>query len=742
MKKLFRIQVLIVLFSALWGCEDKMEKYYERPDWLRGNAYEIMQERGNFSMFLSAIDRIGYKTVLNGRELCTVMAPDDAAFQKYLARHGYSSIADVPEDTLKLLVTYHIVKRSYEPDMLLGFHVEAAADAKGDGTAFKFETYAQPDPFDMTNPFTGQRIKTANDNQYLPIISTRLFKTKKCTDYGENYRFFWPDVNWLGDDEQLYAQNAAVIEKGIPTDNGFLYVLDDVCEPLRTVYGALEKPQKGNFSQFLELYNRFAEVAYKKMSTSGDSLYSFNHYRMSSKAKSVAFGDQLPCLASTIGYHGEYNTRDDWFMYLTYSYNCLAPTNAALEDYFSRNMEGNFTNWKDVPQLTLYYMLRPYVKEGEDLLLPEIIFTDGIKGDMGEKWEVEKEDIVNKEFCSNGVVYGINQVFEPLVFSIVTKPLFLSPDYTLMANSLFKVEAIPTLTDQTADKYTLFIVPDTILEGDLYNMRMNYGGDYFNDSKEAVEKNGDNINTVDASALQSIADMSVVLTSIRDFGQRTYYATRNGDTYLYTMNGELYDQDGIPLSILQSWETTNGMTYAIDRLLYKDSEQLKNTRPTTLATLKNQYQEFYQLLKKAGLIKTKTDNKVDYEYIDGVEYKENECMYPAMYFIPGDLSVLSSLSTEELKKSLQYLIVQLQSNYLSLYVLPGIGNEGAYQTLRKSDESTNAEIIYEKLNLRFDNYRLLLSNDSGTSSATTGENVAHFTRDGLIFKIDNTILAK
>lgn len=387
-------------------------------------------------------------------------------------------------------------------------------------------------------------------------------------------------------------------------------------------------------------------------------------------------------------------------------------------------------------------MLRPYVKEGEDLLLPEIIFTDGIKGDMGEKWEVEKEDIVNKEFCSNGVVYGINQVFEPLVFSIVTKPLFLSPDYTLMANSLFKVEAIPTLTDQTADKYTLFIVPDTILEGDLYNMRMNYGGDYFNDSKEAVEKNGDNINTVDASALQSIADMSVVLTSIRDFGQRTYYATRNGDTYLYTLNGELYDQDGIPLSILQSWETTNGMTYAIDRLLYKDSEQLKNTRPTTLATLKNQYQEFYQLLKKAGLIKTKTDNKVDYEYIDGVEYKENECMYPAMYFIPGDLSVLSSLSTEELKKSLQYLIVQLQSNYLSLYVLPGIGNEGAYQTLRKSDESTNAEIIYEKLNLRFDNYRLLLSNDSGTSSATTGENVAHFTRDGLIFKIDNTILAK
>ena len=413
-----------------------------------------------------------------------------------------------------------------------------------------------------------------------------------------------------------------------------------------------------------------------------------------------------------------------------------------MEDYFNRNWEGSFTSWEEVPQLTLYYLLRPYVKEGEELLLPEVLFNEGIKGDMGETWLVDKEDVVNKEFCSNGVIYGINQVFEPLVFSIVTKPLFLSPDYSIMANSMFKVEAIPTLTDQTADKYTLFIVPDSILEGDLYNMRMNYGGNYFNDSQEVVEKNGDNINNVDASALQSIADMSVVLTSIRDFRERAYYATRNGDTYLYTMDGELYDQDGSPLNILQSWETTNGMTYAIDRLLYKDSDELKNTRPTTINTLKDRYQDFYLLLKDAGLIKTKTDNNKSYEYIDGVEYKENECMYPAMYFIPEDLSSLSALSGEELKKQLQYHIVQLQANYLSLYILPGVGTEGTYQTLLKSDESTSADIFYEKLNVRFSGYQLLLSNESGTSSATTGENVPHFTRDGLIFKIDNTIQAK
>lgn len=248
MEKLFRrLLVLFVLCSALWGCEDKIDKYYERPDWLRGNAYELMQERGNFSMFLEAVDRAGYKTVLNGRELCTVMAPNDEAFQRYLTRHGYSGVADIPNDSLKLLVTYHIMKRSYEPDMLLGFHVEADADAEGDGTSFKFETYAQPDPFNMTDPLTGRKIKTANENLYLPVISTRLFTTNECTNYEENYRFFWPEVNWQGDNEQLYVQNATVIEKGIPTDNGFLYILNEVCEPLRTIYNALEEPQKEIF---------------------------------------------------------------------------------------------------------------------------------------------------------------------------------------------------------------------------------------------------------------------------------------------------------------------------------------------------------------------------------------------------------------------------------------------------------------------------------------------------------------
>lgn len=737
MKRLFRNSIVLLLFSTLWACEKKMDKYYERPDWLRGSAYEVMEDRGNFDLFLRAIDRAGYKTIVNGRELCTVMAPNDEAFQKYMKRHNYSSVDDIPVDTLKMLVPYHIIKKAYGKDMMLGFTMAIGADAKGDGTAHKFETYAQPAPFTMTDPLTGKQVKTYNNNLYIPVVSTRLYKTKKCADYKSNYTFFWPDINWLGDDEQLHAQNAAVIEKGIPTDNGFMYVLDEVCEPLRTVYQALEKPSASQFSQFLKLYDRFAEVSFKSVSdVTGDSLYNYNHYRMTSKAKAVSFNEQLPALASTIAYHGDYATRDDYFMYLTYTYNCFAPTDRALEDYFSRKFASHFASWDEVPQLTLFYLLAPCVKEGQEIILPEPVLKDGMKGDFGEVWPLKADDIVTKEVCCNGMVYGVDQVFDPLVFDIVTKPLFMTPDYSIIANMFFKADAISTLTDQTADKYTLFIIADSILQSDMYNMRMNYGNNYFNDGGELVEQNG---NTVGYSS--SVADMSIVLTSIKDFSKRAYYSSRTGDTYFFTNNNTLYDVDGNKLEILDRWETPNGVTYAIDHMLYKTAEELA-LRQNTITALKDRHKEFYDLLKTAGLIKASTTG-VKAEYVDGIGLVDNakDAMKSAMYFIPEDLTAWKSLPKADLAKRLQYCIVPMTSNYLSYYVLPGVGQSGSYNTLAKSAQSSSSVNVYEKLNFSFDDYRVVLQNAAGSSTASTGEYIPTFTRDGMIIKINNTIQA-
>lgn len=54
MKKYF---LMGLFFFSLVSCQREIDKYYEIPDWLKGNAYEVMEDRGNFSIFMKAVDR-------------------------------------------------------------------------------------------------------------------------------------------------------------------------------------------------------------------------------------------------------------------------------------------------------------------------------------------------------------------------------------------------------------------------------------------------------------------------------------------------------------------------------------------------------------------------------------------------------------------------------------------------------------------------------------------------------------
>ena len=41
---------------VLSSCQDDMKEYYEEPDWIKGSIYEILQEDGNYDIFLSGVD--------------------------------------------------------------------------------------------------------------------------------------------------------------------------------------------------------------------------------------------------------------------------------------------------------------------------------------------------------------------------------------------------------------------------------------------------------------------------------------------------------------------------------------------------------------------------------------------------------------------------------------------------------------------------------------------------------------
>lgn len=66
----------------LVACESMDEK--DGGKFSLGSTCRILESRGNFTSFIKALDRSGYRRLVDGGGLVTVFAPDDAAFGSYL----------------------------------------------------------------------------------------------------------------------------------------------------------------------------------------------------------------------------------------------------------------------------------------------------------------------------------------------------------------------------------------------------------------------------------------------------------------------------------------------------------------------------------------------------------------------------------------------------------------------------------------------------------------------------------
>ena len=64
------------------------------------------------------------------------------------------------------------------------------------------------------------------------------------------------------------------------TDNGYLYTINQVIEPLETIYAEMNK-ENSDYTQFAKMYDRFVVYQYDEDATrdsgNGDSLFVHSH---------------------------------------------------------------------------------------------------------------------------------------------------------------------------------------------------------------------------------------------------------------------------------------------------------------------------------------------------------------------------------------------------------------------------------------------------------------------------------
>jgi uncharacterized surface protein with fasciclin (FAS1) repeats len=718
---LYWLFLFIILFVS---CNKEKDQYYERPDWLKGNAWEVLSSKSHFAIFLSAIEMAGFKDLVNGKGIITVIAPTDDAFNSYLQSKGYSNINQIPMEELKKLVGYHLVYYSFNKEQFANYQPNGMdnwnpAEA---GLYYKHRTKSR----DSISNVAGT-INVFHKERFLPVFSSYIFSTKGISPKS-NYEYFYTGSTWTGDNGGFNISNASVSEYAIVSDNGYVHVVDKVIEPLETVYTELKK--EPDYSLFTSLYDRFGYYVYdeslsKQYGGIGQSLYLHKFF-------------SLPEIASEWSYNGEDGLPDyaNLAELSSKAFNVFAPDNDALNSFFNDYWSSYYNNIGEIDFLPIAYLLYNHVYQGS-IVFPEEITKETIKSSFGNSIVFDPNtEVDSKKICANGAFYGLRNVIKPPMFESITGPLFKNPKYKIFVYMMSMAGMVQPLMSNAIEN-TLFIPTDSVILNTIvgesnifwYEGNPNVPGD-----EQIQVENAEGIKVaMSAKAISQFVNNHIVTEEITSISGKKIFRTRNPFSYIYVTDTGVASSNtyNIPrfanaTEITGPW--TNGRSYEVDAALIREEGRFKYliasaTLPTS--PLQN-YSEFSKLLAQAGLI----DKNSELSFLFGDNF---------VLFVPTNQAILDAIGAgliptdkSELANYLMYYFVPVSVNSLNDYPFIGSGVQGDLSTSQKVNTVTS------KLTLTDNGSKLVVSNKNGVSVSVISD-FPQIYYDGAIYQIDNVL---
>lgn len=393
------ILLLPVLSLLLSGCEKKFDEYYKVPDDLIGTILTVLEEDGNYTQFIKAVEMVEYDDVLGATGNFTVFAPDDIAFAEFFNEYGYTSLEDIPAEELEGIVYYHIVFWAYSKFMLLyGLGIQDV-EIEYSTLNFKQVTKYTP-PMTIEYDTIGQRFTVYHESKFVPVYSDELFDELEI-NAGANYSFLYPGTTFGG----FHVDRAEVVEADVPAQNGWIHKIDKVLVPPDNHDDILEKMDE--FSTFRNLVNKntFYEFSYtytyaqdNEGDVNEDGVLDSLFLKMNSIFPTGSSPD-----AENVGYDGHQN-----ILIL------FAPTNDALQN-FMNNYTTGYSSIYQIGAFWINWYLSHYIGAN---YWPSRFST------LTEDWEMDlvtslidcnisEGDIYYSQMASNGPFCGINKFFLP-----------------------------------------------------------------------------------------------------------------------------------------------------------------------------------------------------------------------------------------------------------------------------------------------------------------------------------------
>jgi len=703
MTKIKSFLLFAALLLLLYNC--KQEDIYKRPDWLAGKVYTQVLAESDLSTFAKCIELVGYDKVLDVSGSYTVFSPTNEAFDLYFSQNTqYKKVEDIPIAELTEIVKYHIVQNPWSKIQLRTLDVYGWIDTlstdnnkpKGNkretlllnpnrkyGISTSGSGYESK--FIIVDTLQTQKFRKVitESRKYVPLFYQEYFNIYNLEKSDYEFYFNRP----FDSPNDIYFAGAKIVSDEISAENGFVYKIDRVVEPLKNASQIIEnKSGKNDYTDFLNVLNLFPRFVYNKEKTfkqpgADQGLVVDSLFNLTFPTLAFNFSSE-----KTSPPNGTYGLPSN--VTIRYHHGLMAPTNAAFQAFIDQYIKipSGWGTFAGAPDNIKRIIANTYMS------VNTIYPTDFVKGFYNGELDIVKLDaanIIEHKFGSNCAFIGLNKAIVPRAFKSVTGPVYLQRGYSKVMNAIEQSGLLPALKRDNAN-YMFFVENDanTAMDSSLVYYPTTKKFSTFLISPGSFQQYALSVNDLRTLLLNQIATDKAKGNARKEFipnlagniiivNNVTGEVSGTGPTTLGYRGTIIMPEFPVPLSST----TDNGTTYDVKNWFSFSS-------PTMFSKISTDYPTFHALLKKAGLT---IDKEYKYTFISDNDFYT--------VFIPSDKALsdagVNNLPVSELKKLLQLHFVQG-----AMIFTDGKKQKSYYETSRIDEKSTQYTTIFTSLYIK------------------------------------------
>ncbi len=487
------VLTLCVLLSLLAvSCSNK-DDYYDRPDWLEAPVYDILKEKGNFSLYLECVDKTPYTKVLKGAGNYTVFAPNDSAFRTFLNGRTVDALS---EAELRKIIGYTLVFNKFDAERL-GDKLNSTLWISG-GVMRRMTSYyktlykedltkviANGAPNTWVVDYSKNKVGIFTPYRYVPVLTDKYFTVNGLGDGRADYSAFYPGVTY----NNLQVANAGVLTKNLYAENGVIHEVNAVPYTLKNLDEMLKEDNDG-YADMKNLFNFSSNGTPYFVTYTEDKLLTEQYKKIYPDSNITTLYTKsytgLPYILNNESYASVNNSSlsDEQS-----GYTLVVPRKSAIDNYFNTRILNRsfnigatkydgYTKREDLPGDVIKDFLQSHMLD--ELVWPSNYhlalnynseFFNG-KGSTGNKFADAGVDA--SHLASNGILYQTQDVIKSKYFETVFSQILLNPNFSML-NTAMKNFYLNTLMEDllksplsgfAEENYTIILPTDAQLKAD------------------------------------------------------------------------------------------------------------------------------------------------------------------------------------------------------------------------------------------------------------------------------------